>query len=204
MTVYRISARCLAQPPEPDWRAQLARRLGARPRRLGRWAELGLYGALECLGADAHGSMAQHAALLLSSQHGPAMAMRSALEQAREGMLLPLTFLQTQPSQLLAALSAQLCWRGDARFIAHADPLALLALALAGKPADGLLIGWVDELETERSVWLRLEPEDAPGGVWREASDFAAVLENASHLRLGASRVEVIMDAKYINADQPH
>ena len=201
MKTYRISARCVAQPPAPDWREQLATGLGGRPRRLGRWAELGLYGALQCLGADTADTMTQCAALVLSSQHGPALAMRSALAQAREDALLPLTFLQTQPSQLLAALSAQLRWRGDARFITHPDPLAVLALALAGRNAAGLLLGWVDELETESSVWLHLEPVADPGGVWCEARDFAVLLENASHLRLGASRVEVIMSPIHLNAD---
>ena len=32
-------------PPPPDWRERLAVRLGKRPRRLGAWAELAVYGA---------------------------------------------------------------------------------------------------------------------------------------------------------------
>ena len=125
MTVYHIRARCVAQPASADWREQLAIRLGSRPRRLGRWAELGLYGALECLAIDGECTLAERAAMVLSSQHGPALAMRSALAQAREDLPLPLTFLQTQPSQLLATLSAQLRWCGDARFITHRNPLAV-------------------------------------------------------------------------------
>jgi hypothetical protein len=195
MTVYRIRARCVAQPPAADWREQLASRLGSRPRRLGRWAELGLYGALECLAADAESTLAEHAALVLSSQHGPALAMRSAMAQAREDLPLPLTFLQTQPSQLLATLSAQLRWCGDARFITHPDPLAMLALALAiaDSHADGMLLGWVDEVGTESSLWLRLQPVADPGGAWRQASDFGTLLQCASHVRLGVVQLDVIM-----------
>jgi hypothetical protein len=195
MTVYRIRARCVAQPPAADWREQLASRLGSRQRRLGRWAELGLYGALECLAVDAESTLAEHAALVLSSQHGPALAMRSAVVQAREDLPLPLTFLQTQPSQLLATLSAQLRWCGDARFITHPDPLAMLALALAlaDSHADGMLLGWVNEVGTESSLWLRLQPVADPGGAWRQAGDFGTLLQRASHVRLGPVQLDVIM-----------
>ena len=195
MIVYRIRARCVAQPVAADWREQLASRLGSRPRRLGRWAELGLYGALECLAVDSEGILSENAALVLSSQHGPALAMRSARAQAREDLPLPLTFLQTQPSQLLATLSAQLRWCGDARFITHPDPLAVLALALAiaDSHADGLLLGWVNELGTESSLWLRLQPVADPGGAWRQASDFGTLLRRASHVRLGPDQLKVII-----------
>ena len=196
MTVYRIRARCVSQPATADWREQLASRLGSRPRRLGRWAELGLYGALECVAADAESTLSQQAALLLSSQHGPAAAMRSARAQAHEDLLLPVTFLQTQPSQLLATLSAQLRWCGDARFITNPDPLALLslALAIAAGHADVLLLGWVNELGSESSLWLRLQPVADPGGAWRQTSDFGTLLQGASHVRQGQSQVEVIMN----------
>ena len=192
MTVYRIQARCLADPAPADWREQLAARLGSRPRRLGRWAELGLYGELECLAGNGESTLAAQAGLVLSSQHGPAQALHSALEQAREDLPLPLTFLQTQPSQLLAALSAQLHWCGDARFITHPDALALLRLGLAANHADGLLVGWVNELAPERSVWLRLQPVPDPGGPWQAAGDFASLLAQASHLRLQSGQLDVL------------
>jgi hypothetical protein len=193
MTVYAIRARFLGQVLAADWGEQLVQRLGSRPRRLGRWAELGMYGALECMALEA--TLSENAAMLLSSQHGPALAMRSALVQAREGLPLPLSFLQTQPSQLLAALSAQLRWRGDARFITHPDPLAVLtvALAMAGRHVDGLLAGWVNELPTQSTVWLRLQPVADPGGAWIEADDFQTLLHRASHLRISPSRLEVII-----------
>ena len=201
MTTYRISARSISQSIVEDWRERLADRLGSRPRRLGRWAELGLYGALECLAVSGESTLAENAAVVLSSQYGPALAMRSALSQAREGLPMPLTFLQTQPSQLLATLSAQLHWCGDARFITHSDPLAVLALAIAGRHADGMLLGWVNELDTESSLWLRLQPDADPKGVWRKVSDFQTVLQHASHVRMLASTsLEVIIPPEYIYA----
>lgn len=203
MRVYRISARFVAQPPAKDWSEQLAVRLGSRPRRLGRWAELGLYGALECVASVGEGPLPESASLVLSSQHGPASAMRSAVAQAREDLPLPLTFLQTQPSQLLATLSAQLRWCGDARFIAHPDPLAVLALALvtAVGQADGLLLGWVNELETQSSLWLRLHPAVDPGGDWQEASNFETLLQNAMYVRLEQPHLKVIIGPDNFIAD---
>ncbi|MDR7306085.1 hypothetical protein [Rhodoferax saidenbachensis] len=202
MTVYQVCARYVAQPVAADWRERLASHLGSRPRRLGRWAELGLYGALECLAADGESTLAEHAALVLSSQHGPALAMRSALAQVHEDLPLPLTFLQTQPSQLLATLSAYLGWSGDARFITHPDPFAVLALATALSHADGLLVGWVDEIDVESSVWLRLRAVADPGGDWCRAGDFAMLVQCASHVRLGSSELTVIIDPQLGNVAQ--
>lgn len=198
MTVFRISARFLAHPPVEDWREQLATRLGARPRRLGLWAELGLYGALECLAANAETALPDSATLVLSSRHGPAQAVQSAMAQAREGLPMPLTFLQTQPSQLLATLSAQLHWRGDARFVTHTDPLAVLELALAGAGAttDHLLLGWVDELGTPSSQWVRLQRVPESTQAWQPASSFIDLLQHASHLRLGRHGVDVSSSAQ--------
>ena len=204
MTVYRIRSRFVAQPAVTDWREQLASRLGCRPRRLGRWSELGLYGALECLAMNAENALAKNATMVLSSQHGPSMAMRTAMEQSRDNLPLPLTFLQTQPSQLLATLSAQLQWCGDARFITHQDPLAVLSMALttAGRKVDGLLLGWVDDIETESSLWLRLQPVADPGGLWQQTDDFSVLLQYASYMRLVSKQLEVIIAPNNTPEDQ--
>lgn len=206
MTVYRISA-CYGPCPPADWRDQLAKRLGGRPRRIGRWAELGLHGALECLAAGGASTLAATAALVVSSRHGPAVALTEASAQAREGLPLPLTFLQIQPSQLLATLSAQLHWCGDARFITQPDPLAVLDMALAGaeQHPDGLLIGWVDEMGggssvSDHSVWLRLEPVADPGGTWCALSEFETVVDGASHVRQSPSGLAVIIAPKVLSA----
>lgn len=49
MKDFTITGRCAATPPAQDWREALAHMLGAKPRRIGAWAELGLYGALTCM-----------------------------------------------------------------------------------------------------------------------------------------------------------
>jgi len=141
-----ISGRCIAAPPPADWREQLAQKLGAKPRRIGAWAELGLYGALCCMADAGETTLPQDALLLLTSRSGTHAATGIALEQMREGLPMPLTFLQTQPSQLLAMVSAQLNWEGHACFFAGARAQALLRLAEAQAGDGGALIGWVDDV----------------------------------------------------------
>ncbi len=193
MSILCIAGRCIADPPPADWREQLAARLGGKPRRIGIWAELGLYGALQCMADAGETKLPAQAGLFMSSQHGPATAMWGALEQAREDLPMPLTFLQTQPSQLLATLAAQLNWRGDARFIAHADPRGLLRLAAAQNNRDGLLLGWVDETNDGRSVWLRLMPCDEPTEKLQEFESFEMGLAQARYLRITPEQVAVLL-----------
>jgi hypothetical protein len=141
-----ISGRCIAAPPPADWREQLAQKLGAKPRRIGTWAELGLYGALCCMADAGETTLPQDAILLLTSRSGTHAATGIALEQMCEGLPMPLTFLQTQPSQLLAMVSAQLNWEGHACFFAGARAQDLLRLAEAQAGDGGALIGWVDDV----------------------------------------------------------
>jgi hypothetical protein len=158
MNNFEIIGRCDANPPPADWREQLAARLGARPRRIGIWAELALYGALECMADAGEKILPQHANLLVISHKGPLTATQAVLEQEREGLPMPLTFLQTQPSQMLAVLATHLGWSGNASFIAAHDPNTVLQLATAQFTAQGALLGWVNEDGAGSSVWLRLRP----------------------------------------------
>lgn len=198
-TCYRVSARH-AEAPAADWREQLATRLGSRPRRLGVWAELGLYGALQCLGNDAR--LASHDALLVSSRFGPASLMLDAVAQVQEGLPLPLTFMQIQPNQILSTLSAQLGWQGDARFVAHPQPLVVLAtaLAMARSGGHGVLVGWVDTTPVGTSVWVHLQPEtdlmSLSGKTWSRVpdGDVVALTQTITHARLDDSGPTVIIE----------
>ena len=46
---WHITRRFIEPVDASAWRGDLAQRLGEKPRRLGEWVELGLYGALRCL-----------------------------------------------------------------------------------------------------------------------------------------------------------
>lgn len=156
MKTFAISGRCLASPPPPDWSEQLAHMLGAKPRRIGTWAELGLYGALRCMADAGETALPPDAQIWLGSLRGTYAATDLALDQMRTDLPMPLAFLQTQPSQLLAMLGARLQWQGHASFVAGGEPQALLNLAAAQAGSGGILLGWVDEMGGGTSNWLRL------------------------------------------------
>jgi hypothetical protein len=149
-------AHVVVDPLPADWREQLAQRLGARPRRIGEWAELALYGARLCLDAAGEDTLAAGATLRVASLGGPMTATRAVAEQARSSLPLPFSFMQSQPSQLLAALSQTLGWQGDARFVVCRSMQATLRLATLESGPDGALIGWVEE--GRRTEWWRLAP----------------------------------------------
>lgn len=156
MNEFSVIGRCLAAPAHAGWREELAQLLGAKPRRIGTWAELGLYGALHCMADADERALPQDAVLFLTSRRGTYVATGTALEQMQDDVLMPLTFLQTQPGQLLALLAAQLEWTGPACFLAAAQPQEVLCLAAAQAGQGGALLGCVDETNGGFSSWLRL------------------------------------------------
>ena len=165
--------------------------LGAKPRRIGTWAELGLYGALRCMAEAGEKTLPQEAQIWLGSRRGTYAATDIVLKQLREDLPMPIAFLQTQPSQLLALLAAQTDWKGHACFVAGAEPQALLRLAAAQADKEGILLGWLDEIDGGVSSWLRLRPcADAADGFQAAAAE-ALFSAQISHLRLVNTGVEV-------------
>ncbi|RYF82789.1 MAG: hypothetical protein EOO29_05860 [Comamonadaceae bacterium] len=149
-----MAAHAVHAPPPPDWRDELAQMLGHRPRRLGEWTELALYGALSCMRAAGETRLAPGARLRLSSTRGPATAQREALAQLAEGMPMPFAFMQSQPALTLAALAQALQWQGDAAFVAARDAQQFEALCLRGAGPEGVLLGRVDaDAQRLRSAW---------------------------------------------------
>lgn len=151
---WRVVAQVCLDPLPNDWREQLIQRIGQRPRRIGGWAELALYGARLCLDAAQEAMLPSAVQLRVASLSGPLTASRSIIEQARSSLPRPFTFMQSQPSQLLATLSQHLQWQGDARFTVCRDRDAVLELAKLECSTAGLLIGWVEE--DTRTQWWRL------------------------------------------------
>ncbi len=190
MSTFAIAGR-YSSPLPPDWRDRLAARLGQRPRRIGIWAELALFGALECLSDAGESILPGDAALLVASRKGALSATQTVLEQGRDGLPMPLTFLQTQPSQMLAVLASQLSWNGCASFIATPEPYAMLSLAAAQTGAQGLLLGWVEEGEQAVTSWLRLCPAEAGRGF--QAAAVAEIFSrDVSQLRITEAGLEVL------------
>lgn len=158
---WRIASHFTADPLPADWRDQLAHRLGRRPRRVGLWTELAMYGARRCLDEAGEGPLPAGARLRVSSMRGAWGATHAALAQLDAGMLMPFTFMQSQAALMLAEVGRCLEWQGDASFALCRDPQQLLRLAQVGAGSAGLLVGVVEEErngEKPRSEWWRLVP----------------------------------------------
>ncbi|BEP49569.1 hypothetical protein LJR260_003229 [Variovorax paradoxus] len=158
---WRTVAHFSADPLPADWRDQLAHRLGRRPRRVGLWTELAMFGARRCLDAAGEAALPAGARLRVSSLRGAWGATHAGLAQLDAGMLMPFTFMQGQPALMLAEVGRCLEWQGDASFALCRDPQQLLQLSKLGAASAGLLVGVVEEErngEKPRSEWWRLVP----------------------------------------------
>lgn len=155
-TRWRTVAHIIVDPIPPNWRDQLAERIGERPRRIGNWAELALYGARLCLDEAQERCLPAGAALRVASLSGPLSATREIITQSQTSVPMPFAFMQSQPSQMLASLSRHLSWQGDARFTLCRDRQAVLQLAQQECGEIGLLIGWVEE--DRCTEWWRMVP----------------------------------------------
>jgi hypothetical protein len=158
---WRIVSHFTADPLPPDWRDQLAQRLGRRPRRVGLWTELAMYGARRCLDEAGESALPAGARLRMSSMRGAWGATHAALAQLDGGVLMPFTFMQSQPALMLAEVGRCLEWQGDASFALCRDAQQLLRLSAVGAGRSGLLIGVVEEErngDKPRSEWWRLVP----------------------------------------------
>lgn len=160
-TIWRTVAHYAGGSLPPDWRDDLALRLGHRPRRVGLWAELAMYGALRCLEQAGEATLPAGARLRVASLRGPWSATQAALEQLRSGLPMPFTFMQSQPAMMLAEVGRCLGWQGDASFILCRNPQWMLRVARQGAGTAGVLWGVVEEESdgrAARSEWWRLVP----------------------------------------------
>lgn len=157
---WRLAAHVAIDPPPEGWRDALAQRLGQRPRRIGLWAELALYGACECLDAAGEAALPPGARVRIASLTGARSATQASMDPFRAGLLpLPFDFMQSQPALMLAALGSALDWQGDASFMVCRDADIWQRLALQGPGAAGALLGRVEERgEALATEWWRWMP----------------------------------------------
>lgn len=158
---WRTVAHFVADPLPEAWRDDLAQRLGRRPRRVGLWTELAMYGARSCVDAAGEAALPAGARIRVASLRGAWSAMHAGLSQLDMGLPMPFTFMQSQPALMLAEVGRCLEWQGDASFMLCRDPQRLLQLAKLGAARDGLLFGVVEEAldgTPARSEWWRLVP----------------------------------------------
>ncbi len=178
--IFHIKA-CHNLPPDDNWREQLINLLGSKPRRLSSWCELGMFGALTCLKkseqirltnasqsdtelSNSKSSNAMSSKTKLSSEvslrvfteYGTIAATRWALEQAREYLPMPFTFMQTQAGQLFNALGTALGWHGDGYCTTY-ENRECGEIALLHSFKQSALLAWVDEEQELISRWIWLE-----------------------------------------------
>jgi hypothetical protein len=158
---WRTVAHFVADPPPADWREALAQRLGRRPRRVGLWTELAMYGARCCVDAAGEAALPAGARVRVASLRGAWDATHAGLAQLDAGLPMPFTFMQSQPALMLAEVGRCLDWQGNASFMLCRDAQQLLQLAKLGASREGLLFGVVEESregQAPRSEWWRLVP----------------------------------------------
>lgn len=189
---WKITGRTSAEPPPEGWRDQLAIRLGYRPRRIGILAELALYGVLGCLDNAQENELPKDVLVRVSSSRGPVSAISQVLEQTREDLPLPFSFLQSQTSQILPALAGALNWQGDASVVMARNSMDLAMLACRQAGRSGMLLGWVEEGSPSLSHWVRLAPCASPPAEFIAASSFEEMSSpNTHYWRLGQVGVEI-------------
>lgn len=174
---------------DPDWRTQLIALLGSKPRRLSRWCELGLFGALACVRKAAGKELPGDLAIRIYSQYGTLDAVQHALSQAQDFLPMPFAFMQTQPGQLLNALGSALAWHGDGYNITYRDRQAGEATLLHSVRHSALL-AWVDEQPELISRWLWLEKASAPEALqWQPAASIFQIPAPARWLKIDSAQV---------------
>lgn len=192
-TIWKITGRTRADTLPDDWREQLASRLGQRPRRIGLLAELALYGALGCLDSANEATLPKNDVLRVCSLRGPTSAISQVLLQNQQDLPMPFSFLQSQTSQILPALANALNWQGDAAVILARNAMNLVALTGHQAGNNGILLGWVEEVEPCQSFWLRLTPCESPPADFLLASSFEEITSpNTRYWRLGRMGMEVV------------
>ena len=192
ITGRTASGFCSGNEPPDNWRDQLAVRLGYRPRRIGVLAELALFGALDCLDAAGETTLPADTILQVCSLRGSFSAILQVLEQNREGLPMPFSFLQSQTSQLLPALAAALKWQGNAGIVLARTPAELAIFACHQAGSGGMLLGWVEEPGPASSCWLRLVPCAPPSASFVAASSLMELASPDTHYwRLSRDGVEV-------------
>lgn len=164
---WKLTAHTALSPPPSAWRDELVQMLGHRPRRLGEWTELVLFGALTCLREAGEERLPPQARVRLFSQSGPMQAQADTLAQLRGGLPMPFSFMQGQPAIALAALAQALRWQGDAAFLTvrgATDLSNMSNMSLRGASPEGVLIGRVEHGQQGSSCewWRFVSASQAP------------------------------------------
>lgn len=185
---FKINA-CSNLPIGNDWNLQLVDLLGSKPRRLSRWCELGLFGALSCIRKAGQTHLPNDVAIRVYTEYGTMNATRMAMVQASEHLPMPFTFMQTQPGQLFNALGTALDWHGDG-YTTSSDNRRHSEIALLRTIKHSSLLAWVDDEPELISRWTWLEEAEAdfePN--WQTVGSIFQTSANARWLKIDSASV---------------
>ncbi len=180
---FKINGRSTLLAGE-DWHARLVGLLGHKPRRLSRWCELGLFGALTCIRQAGHAALPNDVAIRVSTEYGTLTATRSAMAQANDHLPMPFAFLQTQPGQLFNALGMALDWHGDAHTTSCSNR-AQNEIAMLQGIKQSALLARVDDSPEPISHWLWLDKvADTTELHWRPVDSIFQLADTARWLTI--------------------
>ena len=129
-----------------EWKTELSQRIGYKPRRISQLAQMALLGVLQCLEKANQPALPHDCAIRIITSYGTAKTTQTALTDLKnQEPVLPFAFLQTQVSQILAAISQTLHWQGEGLVFTAANEPLLVQQLIATANSSLLLIGWLDE-----------------------------------------------------------
>jgi hypothetical protein len=143
-------------PVSESWRTQLTAMMGGKPRRLSTWCELGLFGALSFIKTTSKTFLPGVVPIRVYTESGTISTTWRAIEQNKEHMPMPFTFMQTQPSQLFNALGGALSWNGDGATFSSKNRHEYENFVLRDIQQSSVL-AWVEEDPSPKSAWIWLE-----------------------------------------------
>jgi hypothetical protein len=184
--IYKILS-CHSDSVQEGWERRLVDLLGSKPRRLSRWCELGLWGALSCVRKVSDDDLSSTVSIRVYSENGTIHATRKALAQTDEHLPMPVTFMQTLPGQLFNAIGAAVEWHGDGCTVAAATRQQAEVTMLQNVQKMALL-AWVDEVPTAISRWILIERVAAPAltSSWESVASLFEISDEMIWLQLGA------------------
>ena len=124
--------------------------------------------------------MPNHVAIRVYTEYGTINPTLMAIAQTRDDLIMPYTFMQTQPGQLFNAIGTALNWHGDG-YTTSSEQRQQTELTLLQGIKQSALLAWVDEVPELISRWIWLEKTDV--GTERDWQPVDSIFQTSDHAR---------------------
>ncbi len=106
------------------------------------------------------------------------------MEEENKSILMPFTFMQTQPNQLFNAIGGTLDWCGDGVIMSY-EQYRFGEAGFLHSIKKSAMLGWVDEHPEFISRWIFLEKTDVNlDAEWKESKSVFQTSVNAQWLKV--------------------